>query len=118
MWDILADSYAKKAMVAEAMVVNGINGYNIDMIYDLYKKGELPKEIIDNIRRLAHDKYDSFFTNSNTRSRTANRFTVGEKDGLGKTITKLSFNFMQGYTTRRLGALISAFEMFHVAKKE
>ena len=118
MWDILADSYAKKAIVAEAMVVNWINWYNLDLMYDLYKNWALPKEIINDIRRLSHDKYDSFFTNSSTRSRTANRFTVAEKDWVIKTAAKLSFNFMQWYTTRRLGALISWFEMFEVARKE
>lgn len=118
MWDILADSYAKKAMVAEAMVLHGIDGYNINVMHQLYKDWKLPKDLIDSIRKSAHDKYDMFFTNSSTRSRTANRLTVGERDGFGKTITKLSFNFMQWYTMRRLGSLISSIEMFDIARKE
>lgn len=91
-WDIAAESTAKKTFIAEALAEVGIDGHNIDIFKEKLRNGQIPRTIIEDIRTRAHEKYTYWFTNSTSSSRTKTRFSSK---------IWLPFNFMQGYTLKK-----------------
>lgn len=81
------------------MAEMGIDGSNMKMFEDQYRKGIMMPNLLDEIRVRAHDKYSAFYTNSKTASRTTNRFSASKY---------LPFNFMQGYAMKRAAQIITS----------
>lgn len=98
-WDIASDAWAKRICLAEAMAEMGIDGSNMKIFEDQYRKGIMMPNLLDEIRVRAHDKYSAFYTNSKTASRTTNRFSASKY---------LPFNFMQGYTMKRAAQIVTS----------
>ena len=82
----MAENAVKKLALSEAMADNGINALNMDVYLKMHQEGSLPQSLVNRIRADAHNKYTSYFTNSQSKARTGHRLDKGWMK---------PFNFMQ-----------------------